>query len=129
MQTEWSPGADDSAGTPVPAPWSPAAPGTVSGGGADGDDVDRGDGGSATGGEVVAEDEQHRTAVDAVDRLLDEVERALARLDDGTYGRCEACGEPISDDRLAEHPIVSTCARCEEVDGGTAAAAAAGSAP
>ena len=138
MQTEWSPGTDDSAGTPVPAPWSPAAPGPVSGGGADGDDVDRGDGGSATGGgdggsatdgEVVAEDEQHRAAVDAVDRLLDEVERALARLDDGTYGRCEACGEPIADDRLSEHPIASTCARCDEVDGGTAAAAAAGSAP
>ena len=67
--------------------------------------------------------EQHRTAVDAVDRLLDEVERALARLDDGTYGRCEACGEPIADDRLAEHPIVPTCARCDEVDGGRGAAA------
>jgi RNA polymerase-binding transcription factor len=127
MQTEWSPGADDSTGTPVPAPWSSAAPGAVADGtvadGA-GADVDRGDGGSAPDGEVVAEDEQHRTAVDAVDRLLDEVERALARLDDGTYGRCEACGEPIADDRLSEHPIASTCARCDEVDGGTAVAAA-----
>lgn len=138
MQTEWSPGADDSAGTPVPAPWSPAGPGTFADraddADADGDgddvdrgddaDVDRGDEGSSADGEVVAEDEQHRTAVDAVDRLLDEVERALARLDDGTYGRCEACGEPIADDRLSEHPIASTCARCDEVDGGTAVAAA-----
>ena len=139
MQTEWSPGADDSADTPVPAPWSSAAPGPASGGSAGGGDADRGDadrgdadrggGGSATDGEAVAEDEQHRTAVDAVDRLLDEVERALARLDDGTYGRCEACGEPIADDRLAEHPIVSTCARCDEVDGGTAAPGPAERAP
>jgi len=145
MQTEWSPGADDSPGTPDPAPWSPAPPGTVAGGGAGGgagpdrvardrvggdrQGADRDGAGSAPDGEVVAEDELHRTAVDAVDRLLDEVERALARLDDGTYGRCEACGEPIADDRLAEHPIVSTCARCDEVGGGTAAAGATGSTP
>jgi len=129
MQTEWSPGADDSADTPVPAPRSSAAPGAVAGDDPDADGADRAEGGSATDGEVVAEDEQHRTAVDAVDRLLDEVERALARLDDGTYGRCEACGEPIADDRLAEHPIVSTCARCDEVDGGAAAPGPAERAP
>jgi len=63
-----------------------------------------------------AEEELHRTAVDAVDGLLDEVELALARLDDGTYGRCEECGAPIDDARLAELPIVRTCGRCDEVD-------------
>ena len=61
---------------------------------------------------VTSEDEAHRTAVDAVDGLLDEVELALARLDDGTYGRCEECGEPIGDERLAVLPIVRTCSRC-----------------
>ena len=63
-----------------------------------------------------AEEELHRTAVDAVDGLLDEVELALARLDDGTYGRCEECGNPIDDARLAELPVVRTCGRCDEVD-------------
>ena len=67
-----------------------------------------------------AEEDLHRSAVDAVDALLDEVELALARLDDGTYGRCEECGSPIDDDRLAELPIVRTCGRCVEGDGGTA---------
>jgi DnaK suppressor protein len=64
-----------------------------------------------TGGDVPGEDEVHRTAVDTVDGLLDEVERALSRLDDGTYGRCEACGEPIDDGRLADLPVVTACAR------------------
>ena len=65
------------------------------------------------------EEELHRSAVDAVDGLLDEVELALTRLDDGTYGRCEECGEPIDDDRLAELPIIRTCAKCAPAAGAT----------
>ena len=61
----------------------------------------------------------HRSQVDAVDALLDEVELALTRLDDGTYGRCEACGAPIDDERLAELPIVRSCGRCDGSDGTT----------
>jgi RNA polymerase-binding transcription factor DksA len=50
--------------------------------------------------------------IDAVDALLNEVEQSLARLDAGTYGRCEVCGEPIEDDRLAELPTARTCGSC-----------------
>jgi len=61
----------------------------------------------------------HRAAVDVVDGLLDEVEHALARLDarldDGTYGRCEACGTPIPDTELAEQPLVLVCSSCGPV--------------
>ena len=64
----------------------------------------------------VTEEELHRSQVDAVDTLLDEVELALARLDDGTYGRCEACGAPIDDRRLAGAPIVRSCGNCGEID-------------
>ncbi len=64
------------------------------------------------------EEEAHRSAVDAVDALLDEVELALARLDDGTYGRCEECGTPIGDARLAESPTVRTCGTCVIGGGG-----------
>ncbi len=61
----------------------------------------------ATGGEDV-----QRRSIDAVDALLDEVEQALARLDDGSYGRCEQCGEPIAEERLIELAIVRTCGPC-----------------
>jgi len=63
------------------------------------------------------EQEAHRSAVDAVDGLLDEVELALTRLDDGTYGRCEECGDPIDDDRLADSPIIRSCGRCSASEG------------
>lgn len=34
---------------------------------------------------------------------------ALARLEGGTYGRCEVCGREIDDERLEARPEVSTC--------------------
>ena len=39
------------------------------------------------------------------------MERALRRLDDGTYGRCEVCQEPIADERLAAQPATRFCVR------------------
>jgi RNA polymerase-binding transcription factor DksA len=51
-------------------------------------------------------------AVDEVDLLLDEVEAALTRLDEGTYGVCAECGATIDDDRLSQVPTVMTCAPC-----------------
>ena len=66
---------------------------------------------------TVGEDAQ-RLSIDAVDALLDEVEQALARLDDGSYGRCEQCGEPIGDERLIELAIARTCAACAGIGRG-----------
>jgi RNA polymerase-binding transcription factor DksA len=51
-------------------------------------------------------------SIDEVDRLLDEVEGALSRLDDGTYGTCAACGGPIDDSFLAGLPTTRTCEAC-----------------
>ena len=46
---------------------------------------------------------QHLTLVDA----------ALARLDDGTFGRCLRCGKPIADDRLEALPWAAHCIDCQ----------------
>src|SRR5215218_2013261 len=43
---------------------------------------------------------------------LERTERALSKLDEGTYGRCDVCGEPIGEKRLAAMPDVVTCVRC-----------------
>ena len=51
-------------------------------------------------------------SIDEVDRLLDEVEGALSRLDDGTYGTCASCGGPIGDALLAGSPTTRTCEAC-----------------
>ena len=42
-------------------------------------------------------------------QLLDEVDSALARLDDGSYGICETCHEPIETDRILADPLVRFC--------------------
>lgn len=45
--------------------------------------------------------------------LLDQVDRALARMEKGTYGVCERCGEPIDYARLEAIPYASLCIRCQ----------------
>lgn len=41
--------------------------------------------------------------------LLDEVLRARAKVDDGSYGSCDVCGGPIGAERLAFRPWSSVC--------------------
>lgn len=41
--------------------------------------------------------------------LLDAIEAALRRIDDGTFGICEVCGGPIGDERLAAVPYATLC--------------------
>jgi DnaK suppressor protein len=45
---------------------------------------------------------------------LAKVNDALRRLDDGTYGRCFECGEPIAEARLRALPFAARCKDCEE---------------
>lgn len=44
-----------------------------------------------------------------VDEQLAELRRAQARVEDGTYGLCEACGRPIGTERLAARPNARFC--------------------
>jgi DnaK suppressor protein len=43
------------------------------------------------------------------ERLLEEIERALDRIDEGTYGTCGVCGLPIPEERLAAVPWATLC--------------------
>lgn len=43
------------------------------------------------------------------------VEEALARLDDGTYGRCTECGRPIAPERLEALPWAALCIDCQRL--------------
>lgn len=46
--------------------------------------------------------------------LLELAERALAKLDDGTYGVCESCGQPIGKARLHAFPRATLCVTCKQ---------------
>jgi RNA polymerase-binding transcription factor DksA len=54
-------------------------------------------------------------ALARVETILDQVEQALTRLDDGTYGQCGTCGSVIDDDQLEAAPTAQACASCEPV--------------
>lgn len=43
------------------------------------------------------------------EHILTEIEAALARIDDGTYGLCTTCGRPIGEERLDAVPYASLC--------------------
>ena len=58
----------------------------------------------------VPEIEEQRMLLQAAERLLDGVDRALARLDDGTYGTCEVCGGALDDGDLEGDPLLTRCA-------------------
>ena len=47
---------------------------------------------------------------------LDGVEAAMQRLDAGTYGVCESCGEPLEDERLEGDPTQTRCSTCVEAE-------------
>jgi DnaK suppressor protein len=46
--------------------------------------------------------------------LLAQTERALARIEAGTYGSCESCGEPIGKARLQAFPRATLCVTCKQ---------------
>jgi DnaK suppressor protein len=46
--------------------------------------------------------------------LLKKIEKALARIEDGSFGMCERCEEPINVKRLEARPVTTLCIRCKE---------------
>jgi DnaK suppressor protein len=63
-----------------------------------------------------AEPIDHQSYVSTLEQVeaeLSGVEHALRRLDDGTYGTCEACGGPIGPERLQSAPAARFCAAHE----------------
>ena len=60
-------------------------------------------------GLVAGEQGENRALADTLQPQLDLVDRALQRIDDGTYGSCVACGEAIAEERLAALPAADRC--------------------
>lgn len=60
------------------------------------------------------EKEQRLSLEENLRNHLDEVERALHRIDLGTYGLCESCRQPIDPERLDALPDASFCLFCTE---------------
>lgn len=46
-------------------------------------------------------------------KLILKIREALHRIDEGTFGICEICGEPISEERLKARPVTTQCIECK----------------
>lgn len=76
--------------------------------------VDAGDDVADLGNKAFTRDQEFALALSIRGRM-DQVERAMERLDDGTYGRCERCAEDIPVARLTAFPSVTLCVRCKSL--------------
>lgn len=63
----------------------------------------------ADSGQVAAEMGESVALANQIREHLDEVDLALTRLDDGTYGNCEVCGKAIAAPRLEALPATRYC--------------------
>lgn len=60
---------------------------------------------------------ERKAIVQALGQLIERlrrIEAALGRLQDGKYGKCTACGKPISAERLDVLPEAELCLSCQE---------------
>ena len=46
-------------------------------------------------------------------KLIKKIKKALIRIEEGTFGCCEACGEDISIERLKARPVTTECIECK----------------
>lgn len=63
----------------------------------------------ADSGQVAAEQGENRALLGQLREQLAEIERALGKLNDDTYGICERCGAPIGEARLEAMPAARFC--------------------
>ena len=78
-----------------------------------------------TGEDAVYDNHLADTATETYDRELDytleensehvlaDIDAALKRIEDGTYGICSSCGKPISRERLEARPWATLCIDCQ----------------
>lgn len=70
---------------------------------------------SAEDADAMADAERNNLVLGNSRTLLEQVERALQRLDNGTYGFCLRCGKPIDARRLEALPYAEYDLECQEI--------------
>ena len=52
--------------------------------------------------------------IDTLEKTLEDIESALKRIEDGSYGICKYCNNPIEEKRLLARPTSSSCLSCKQ---------------
>lgn len=63
----------------------------------------------ADSGQVAAEQGENQALLNQMNEQLDDIDHALQKMDDGTYGQCEVCGKAIAEARLEAMPATRFC--------------------
>ena len=74
-----------------------------------------GDDQADTGTKTFEREQEISLANNILERIT-QVERALERLDEGSYGWCERCGNAIPVERLAAFPSATLCVTCKQLE-------------
>ena len=75
-----------------------------------------GDDGVEDSGDMSELDLNRSTSLELADRqthLIDEIDEALQRIEDGTYGQCVRCGKPLDEERLKAVPTARYDTECQ----------------
>jgi DnaK suppressor protein len=67
-------------------------------------------------GSKTFEREQEISLANSILERITQVERALERLNEGSYGWCERCGDAIPVERLAAFPSATLCVKCKQLE-------------
>lgn len=77
-------------------------------------DLEFGDG-FADAGAATAERTEVLGLVETLKGQVEAVDKALVKIDNGTYGSCESCGRPIPEARLEARPASVLCVDCKNL--------------
>jgi DnaK suppressor protein len=75
-------------------------------------DLDVGNDGFADSAQATEERSELLGQIDAARVRVQQIDRAVAQMDQGTYGTCDTCGDPIQAARLEVRPLSITCVDC-----------------
>lgn len=68
---------------------------------------------SGEGGTANVDREHNLRLVSQAIAAIEEIDRALEKMEKGTYGLCEHCGNPIAEARLEALPFAALCVSCK----------------
>ena len=69
----------------------------------------------ADDGSSVQESERLATMSGDMQEMLNQIDAALERIDDGTFGTCQRCGKQINPERIESFPYVAYCIECQTI--------------
>ena len=70
----------------------------------------------ADAGSATFERERDLSLVNNLRDLIDRIDKALAKVEDGTYGLCDRCGKPIEKLRLKALPYANLCIKDKQAE-------------